>query len=534
MFAQKIKHLLIAMCGIAVCIGAYAVDFYPGATVAYVSGVAARHGCNLKNNAADNIAVNMEYLLKTVDVCNSGRSNYGAGEYATQLGANTMAVDTVFATLLAQIEPSEPAFSMVYDTTLDSQTASFTTRFTGTFDIDWGDGNVQNITATSTDITTRSHTYASAGQYEITITNTGITDTAASASETGAAISFYGKKGFAKIGKNDGTNTDVSVLFPDAWKSGVGVDRTAMFYKMFENCTNLAGEIPGDLFAGIQGAPAASMFYNTFAACSKLTGRIPETLFAGLSGAPADSMFYATFYDCNGLTGEIPGNLFAGIRGAPATLMFGDLFDFCSGLTGEIPGDLFAGISGAPATGMFAGAFVGCTGLTSVSADLFAGVSGAPANQMFYATFYGCTGLKSVPANLFAGISGAPKQQMFAQTFDGCSALTTVPAGLFSGISGASAQEMFAKTFNECTGLIDISGAFDGIEMTSTSYATNAFNSTFNGCTAATSATPKITHNGTQKELWNVFSLGIFAASQATFKSATGLSNYSSINRKWR
>ena len=61
-------------------------------------------------------------------------------------------------------------------------------------------------------------------------------------------------------------------------------------------------EIPADLFAGIQGAPAEDMFDSTFYSCSELQS-IPENLFAGISGPAANGMFAGTFVFCFSLTG---------------------------------------------------------------------------------------------------------------------------------------------------------------------------------------------------------------------------------------
>lgn len=71
----------------------YATDYYPVATVEYVSGVALQYGCQLTNRADTSLIVNMEYLLKTVDICNAGITTYGTGQYATNQWANTYAVD---------------------------------------------------------------------------------------------------------------------------------------------------------------------------------------------------------------------------------------------------------------------------------------------------------------------------------------------------------------------------------------------------------------------------------------------------------
>ena len=86
---------------------------YPMANVKYVSDMAARYGCALVNNANPKTAVNMEYLLKTVDICNAGGTSYGDGQYATKQAANTYAVDYCIANLV-DMGP-RPQFTFQYN-----------------------------------------------------------------------------------------------------------------------------------------------------------------------------------------------------------------------------------------------------------------------------------------------------------------------------------------------------------------------------------------------------------------------------------
>jgi hypothetical protein len=112
-----------------------------------------------------------------------------------------------------------------------------------------------------------------------------------------------------------------------------------------------------------------------------------------------------TFNGCSGLTGSIPGNLFAGISGAPSGRLFTGTFQGCTGLTGAIPSGLFAGISGAPENSMYESTFYGCTGLTSIPVGLFGNISGAEKYSMFRGTFSGCTGLTGQSALMPDGIT---------------------------------------------------------------------------------------------------------------------------------
>lgn len=125
------------------------------------------------------------------------------------------------------------------------------------------------------------------------------------------------------------------------------------FTELFNDATNLTGEIPSDLFDGITGAATTYMFGSLFRNCSKLTGEIPADLFAGITGPLAQGTFEASFYSCSGLSGSIPGELFSRITSDTHEVLFNQTFSGCTGLSGSIPGDLFQGISGAPRRAMF-------------------------------------------------------------------------------------------------------------------------------------------------------------------------------------
>ena len=495
------------------------------------------------------LVVNMEYLLTVVDRANlmlngEATSSYASDPvYATKQAVDIIAVGDAVNRLITY----KPMFYVT--TTGNTSSFEFDISAAGSFSINWGDGTVDNINKTDTTNTTYRHTYDSAGEYTIGI---GGKATAYNTSTTTAAISF-----------RDNTNTagisgSLGAIF-GTLPSGT----QPRFYQTFYYNSNLTGEIPADLFAGISGAPASYMFESTFYGCSGLTGTIPENLFAGISGTPASYMFSNTFYGCSGLTGSIPENLFAGISGAPASYMFSNTFNGCSGLTGSIPENLFGNISGAPASSMFYRTFEGCSGLTGIGGPLFAGISGAPASSMFYRTFYGCRGLTgtipenlfgnisgtpaiymfsstfyncsgltgSIPENLFAGISGAPASSMFYGTFFGCSGLTgTIPENLFAGISGKPASSMFYGTFQNCSGLtgeIPL-GLFGNLTNSPKTYM---FRSTFDGCSGLTGPSARMP-DGTY--LYDFFTGATTSHVSGMYSGATGLSDYSSIPNAWK
>jgi hypothetical protein len=86
---------------------------YPMASVKYVSAAAKSYGCNLKNNAPENQAANMKYLLRSIDICNGCTTNYGQGKFATMHAANTKAVEDAMKNLIRI--PDADGREIVYD-----------------------------------------------------------------------------------------------------------------------------------------------------------------------------------------------------------------------------------------------------------------------------------------------------------------------------------------------------------------------------------------------------------------------------------
>ena len=243
-------------------------------------------------------------------------------------------------------------FPFIMTTTPDTTEFSFEISAAGKFVIDWGDGNIEKINKNLTGERTISHSYKNAAPHEIKLGGK------ATGYDGNAAISFHENTNLAKI---DGSLGQIFSTLSDGTQPHFGTPW--YWHGTFQECTNLTGSIPENLFAGIKGAPARGMFINTIDGCSNLTGSIPEKLFAGVSGAPAEDMFSHTFYGCSGLSGSIPEKLFAGIKGAPARYMLHYTFYGCTGLSGNIPEKLFAGIYGPPASDMFSGTFWNCSGL---------------------------------------------------------------------------------------------------------------------------------------------------------------------------
>ena len=281
---------------------------------------------------------------------------------------------------LGQIKPD-----FLITTTPDTSSFSFKISAAGDFTIDWGDGDVETINKTNTTNTTYSHTYDKAGEYKIGISGE------ATAYNTEmfpmyAAISFSGNTNTA------GISGSLGAIF------GTLADGTnPRFINTFSSNSNLTGEIPADLFAGISGAPATYMFSGTFEGCSGLTGEIPADLFAELSSITTTVYcFYETFKGCSGLS-SIGGPLFENLANSSlGQSQFEGTFADCSGLKGEIPLGLFGNIHQSfSLVSAFSRTFYNCSGLTGPSARMPDGTylydffTGATASGMYR----GATGL---------------------------------------------------------------------------------------------------------------------------------------------
>lgn len=509
--------------------------------------------------------ITAHYLMKQIDAANeiwNGRkiSDYANDPaYASKSPVSAARAATDIDELIVDLRTHFTAYIE------DASSFEIQINAKGTFIVDWGDGNIEQIKQNISSIKRYSHTYATTGNYEVKL---GGKATAYDYNTTSVpSISFQNQLTLKRI---SGSLGKIFSTLPDGTQ--------ANFSNPFRGCTNLTGNIPAELFDGITGTPRTYMFYMTFGGGGKFTGTIPENLFVGLSGAPdvysfaytfdgqseltgnipanlfasihgdtVERAFDGLFRNCKGLTGPIPGNLFSGIVGAPKPQVFSNVFSGCSGLSGTIPANLFAGISGAPAPGMFASTFSGCSNLTgNIPANLFSGINGAPATSMYNSTFSGCTKLTgtipsglwgtlsgvpaenmfyntfnncsglsgAIPAGLFAGISGEPAKYMFRGTFSNCSGITSIPSGLFANISGTPAADMFHTTFFRCTGLktipTNLFGKFSG------SPAPNMFNMTFDGCTNITSIS-----NG----IWDLSGLADEDATQMFSGTFLGLFN---------
>ena len=430
------------------------------------------HGLDIPYADNPKLVVNMEYVLKVVDMANAyfngdGWTNYGESEYATREVADTVAGIYCIRNLIER-------YYFTATTTPDTTSFGFQISAAGAYHVDWGDGKRDHYYKAGTANKTISHTYDAAGSYNIRI---GGYSCAYVNNYSPSAISF------ANNTKLAGISGSLGKIFPTLKdKTDPTKPWQPSFVTLFQNCSNLASEIPPELFSGIHGQPRGTMFHGVFLGCSKLSGTIPPDLFAKIKGKSLGGLFARLFEGCGSLTGNIPAGLFRGIESVSSGMCW-RCFKYCVKLTG-FDGVLFPNVvNGTPAAQMFAEAFFGCSGLnTSIPSKLFGYYTGDAANEMFASTFSGCSKLSgTIPPDLFGKIDGAPAERMFSETFRGCSNLTgLIPAALFRYITGNPKAYMFYATFIDCSSL-------DGIEanMFENIYGpaqTEMFSHTFQAC----------------------------------------------------
>ncbi len=281
----------------------------------------------------------------------------------------------------------------------------------GKFYVDWGDGNITEYVKTDKSSLPIYHTYSDSQTRTIRIG--GLADGYSTTADT-AVISFANWAGQTNTyDAIEYISGSLAQIFPTI-ENGDTLATQPRFWRTFNGCTNLKGQLSEDLFAELQGKPVEHMFYSTFMGCKNITGPIPEHFFGGISGQPASYMFDGTFSGCEKLGSEngvptysIPENLFANITGTTVPHMFPGTFFDCKSLTGTIPENLFVNISGEPKERIFAATFSGCENLSGeIPSGLFANISGPLVDKSFRRTFKDTYSLEGwVPENLFANIN---------------------------------------------------------------------------------------------------------------------------------
>ena len=406
------------------------------------------------------------------------------------------------------------------------------------FDVDWGDGNVDTgITSKSDPLLT--HTYADAGTYTININGTldrfkfenggdKLKVTAVNRVQsvelgcTNWEDAFFGCLNLTTIatGMFDGcTNiTTMREFFANCpittLPDGLFNDHTSCtdWTYTFSGCSALSA-IPNGLLHNI--GPNPNMF-GMFQGCTSLTS-VPTDLFDGQEGGGGSCTWF--FGSCTGLT-SVPEGFWS--KWQPTSMA--QVFQSCTGIT-TVPDDffdyhttlvsvqhLFAGcpitwdypvdmftrfsgtlnnieyfFSGWNITEIKAGLLDGMTLITSAR-DLFkdTNITSIPAGLFddcplsnMRACFSGCSSLTAIPENLL------PTQVItttygFYATWINCTSLETIPADLFSNQTNLGDNSLW-QTFASCSSLTNLpSGLFDG--LTNMGNGGQGSQSLFSGC----------------------------------------------------
>ena len=197
--------------------------------------------------------------------------------------------------------------------------------------IDWGDGTIDSIDDDPRTFIPVTHTYTTAGLYDIEISGKVSDFMARSSSTTVKPQKLYSLNlpGIQSISFYEFCSTLSGSIppLPEGLTDGG---------EMFKGCRALTGNIPKLPSTLTDGH---SMFHN----CNNLTGNIPQLPEGLINGT-------SMFYNCRGLTGDIPA--------LPDSLGVGYyMFYNCSGLTGSIPA-LPDGLTNGQSM------FYGCSSLT--------------------------------------------------------------------------------------------------------------------------------------------------------------------------
>ena len=123
---RLILFLSLVLCGVAHSAQIANVEYIHNA-IAQEWDITVPYNSKLIN---PRVAANMKYLLTTVDVANKKSetiTNYGKGAYATNVAADTIAVNRAVNELI------DPKYKFFITTTPDTNTFSFTISAAGTF-----------------------------------------------------------------------------------------------------------------------------------------------------------------------------------------------------------------------------------------------------------------------------------------------------------------------------------------------------------------------------------------------------------------
>lgn len=307
------------------------------------------------------------------DVFPSATNNEVYGMYAGTCLSDNASIPTAWGhnASCTYTEP-EPAAVFSVTTVPNITSFEFILGASGSFTINWGDGNTEKITRGTADKTyqTVSHTYATAGTYTIGFSGAATEYPLLKSATSGeniydpVAIYFGGGDLTCKIASMSGKLGNIFPTLADG--------SSPSFAQTFADCAQLT-TIPADLFDGVTRDSGQGMFMATFA--DTAITEIPENLFATVSALGEESTFAYTFTGTKIKT--IPAGLFASITGDAKRQAFMGTFANCKNLT-KIPAGLFDSLNltdldMAADYGVFTETFAGCSSLTGPSAQTASG-----------------------------------------------------------------------------------------------------------------------------------------------------------------
>ena len=307
------------------------------------------------------------------EVFPSATNNEVYGMYAGTCLSDNASIPTAWGHN-ASCTYTEPETAAVFTVTTVPNITSFEFILgaSGSFTINWGDGNTEKITRGTADKTyqTVSHTYATAGTYTIGFSGAATEYPLLKSATSGeniydpVAIYFGGGDLTCKIASMSGKLGNIFPTLADG--------SSPSFAQTFADCAQLT-TIPADLFDGVTRDSGQGMFMATFA--DTAITEIPENLFATVSALGEESTFAYTFTGTKIKT--IPAGLFASITGDARRTAFSGTFQNCKNLT-EIPAGLFDSLNLTNLNmnadyGVFTETFAGCSSLTGPSAQTASG-----------------------------------------------------------------------------------------------------------------------------------------------------------------
>jgi hypothetical protein len=397
-----------------------------------------------------------------------------------------------------------------------SITLPFTNNGTYNATVDWGDGSALSTITTYSDANA-THTYVSAGTYEIEI--------------KGEAPGW-------SINNNAATASYITDIIH--WGDRTEFSGFSYLSNGFYGCLNLKTTGKGKILSNSN----LSTFIRLFCNCSSLSG-ITSGLF-DYSTELTSSAFQSTFQYCPNIT-AIPNGLFNYNTGVTSDA-FNSTFGGGSSIT-IIPTDLFKYNTIVSSNGFYR-TFYGCTVLSSIPSDLFR-YNILLTGSAFVYTFALCSSITTIPSGLFNHNTGVTN---FTSTFQNCYALLEIPTDLFKYNTEAT---NFSNTFYACTNLQTVPDllfkyntlatnftnvlgyAYDLALNPKTFYDTGEQSTRFAGkamiftnCFYRSSSYA----NGTAPDLWNctldsVTSTSCFGGSG---NNATSLTNYADIPDGWK